>query len=78
MGVQRLPSTPVVPPSHSPLPAALHTPKVVTGSEGGLVAVVQPLSRVRLFVTPRTAARQASLSFTVSPRACSNSCPLSQ
>ena len=30
------------------------------------VAVVQSLSRVRLFVTPWTAARQASLSFTIS------------
>ena len=30
------------------------------------VAVVQLLSRVRLFVTPRTAARQASLSITIS------------
>ena len=29
-------------------------------------AVVQSLSRVRLFETPRTAARQASLSFTIS------------
>ena len=32
-----------------------------------IVAVVQSLSRVQLFVTPRTAARQASLSFTISP-----------
>ena len=38
---------------------------------------VQLLSRVWLFVTPWTAASQASLSFT-SPGACSNSCPLSQ
>ena len=30
------------------------------------VAVVQLLSRVQLFVTPWTAARQASLSFTIS------------
>ena len=30
------------------------------------VVVVQPLSRVRLFVTPWTAARQASLSYTIS------------
>ena len=30
------------------------------------VVVVQPLSRVRLFVTPWTAARQASLSHTIS------------
>ena len=38
--------------------------------------IVQSLSRVRLFVTPWTAALQASLSITNS-RACSNSCPLS-
>ena len=38
--------------------------------------VVQLLSRVWLFVTPWTAARQASLSFTT--WICSNSCPLSQ
>ena len=31
-----------------------------------LVAAVQSLSRVRLFATPRTAAHQASLSFTIS------------
>ena len=37
--------------------------------------VVQLLSHFWLFVTPRTAARQASLSFT-SPGTCSNSCPL--
>ena len=39
--------------------------------------VVQSFSRVRLFATLWTAARQASLSFTISQR-CSNSCPLSQ
>ena len=38
---------------------------------------VQSLSRVWLFVAPRTAARQASLSITIS-RSCSDSCPLSQ
>ena len=32
----------------------------------GLLAVVQSLSRVRLFVTPWTAACQASLSFSIS------------
>ena len=32
-----------------------------------IVAVVQSLSRVQLFATPWTAARQASLSFTISP-----------
>ena len=42
-----------------------------------LIVVVQLLSRVRLFVTPWTAARQASLSFTIS-RSLLNSCPLSQ
>ena len=41
------------------------------------VVVVQSLSCVTLFVTPWTAARQASLSFS-SSRACSNSCPSSQ
>ena len=40
--------------------------------------VVQSLSCVQLFATPWTAAHQASLSFTISPRVCSNSCPLSQ
>ena len=39
------------------------------------VIVVQSLSRVLLFATPWTAARQASLS--LSPTVCSNSCPLS-
>jgi len=42
-----------------------------------LFIVVQSLSCVQLFVTPWTAARQASLSFTVSGVS-SNSCPLSQ
>ena len=41
------------------------------------VAVVQSLSCVWLFVTPWTAAHQASLTFTIS-QICSNSCPLSQ
>ena len=39
------------------------------------VIVVQSLSRVLLFATPWTAARQPSLS--LSRRVCSNSCPLS-
>ena len=39
--------------------------------------VVQSLSCVRLFVTPMTAACQASLP-SPSPRVCSNSCPLNQ
>ena len=38
---------------------------------------VQLLSRIQLFATPWTAARQASLSIT-NPRVCSNSCPSSQ
>ena len=42
-----------------------------------LFSVVQLLNYTQLFVTPRTAARQASLSLP-SPRACSNSCLLSQ
>ena len=42
-----------------------------------IVVVVQSFSHVQLFVTPWTATRQASLSFT-SPKACSNSCPWSQ
>ena len=52
-------------------------------SQGNLVCVytcvssVQSLSRVWLFVTPWSAAHQASLS-TPTPRAYSNSCPLSQ
>ena len=43
----------------------------------GVFFVVKLLSHVQLFVTPWTAACQASLSFT-SPRACSNSCLLSR
>ena len=38
---------------------------------------VQSLSHVRLFVTPWTAARQASLAITTTPKPCSNSCSLS-
>ena len=41
-----------------------------------LVVVVQSLSHVQLFVTPWTAACQASLSF--APGVCSNLCPLSR
>ena len=41
------------------------------------IVVVQLLSHVWLFLTPWTAARQASLSFTISQRVCSDSCPLS-
>ena len=42
-----------------------------------IIVVVQSFSHVQLFVTPWTATRQTSLSFT-SPKACSNSCPWSQ
>ena len=42
-----------------------------------VVVVIQSLSLVQLFVTPWTAARQASLSFTGSS-ICSNSCPFSR
>ena len=42
-----------------------------------VIIVVQSLSCVWLFVTPWSAASQASLSFTIS-WSCSNSCPLSQ
>ena len=41
------------------------------------ISSVQLLSHVQLFATPRTTARQASLSITNS-RTCSNSCPSSQ
>ena len=36
------------------------------GNKNSIAVVVQSLSRVRLFGTPRTAARQTSLSFTIS------------
>ena len=42
-----------------------------------IISSVQSLSYIRLFVTPWTAALQASLSITNSQN-CSNSCPLSQ
>ena len=45
------------------------------GNEISTSQSVQSLSCVQHFVTPWTAARQASLSIT-KPRACSNSCPL--
>ena len=40
------------------------------------VVVLQLLSHILLFMTPWTAAHQASMSFNI-PRVCSNSCPLS-
>ena len=46
-----------------PLPSPLHPCPRCPGS---LIVVVQSLSHVRLLATPRTAACQASLSFTVS------------
>ena len=42
-----------------------------------IAVVLQSLSRIQLFVTPWTAARQASLSSTIT-QSCSNSCTLSQ
>ena len=50
------------------------------GPEGIALAfdLVQLLSHVQLFATPWTVARQACLFSTVSPRVCSNSCPLSR
>ena len=39
---------------------------------------IRLLSHVQLFATRWTAAHQAPLSFTISSRVCSNSCPLSQ
>ena len=50
---------------------------VLTLSTSAVVVVVESLSHARLFVTPWTATRQASLSFTISG-VCSNSCPLRQ
>ena len=47
------------------------------GNEISTSQSVQSLSCVQHFVTPWTAARQASLSIT-KPRACSNSCPLNR
>ena len=44
----------------------MHLGSPLGGSEPLVVVVVQLLSRVQLFVTPWTAARQASLSFTIS------------
>ena len=46
---------------HSP-PSLCHIPTFIHM----LIVVVQPLSHVQLFVTPWTAAHQASLSFTIS------------
>ena len=41
------------------------------------VVIVRSLSHVWFFVTTCTTAHEASLSFTIFPRVCSNSCPLS-
>ena len=43
----------------------------------GVIVAIQ-LNCARLFLIPLTAAHLASLSFILSPRVCSNSCPLSQ
>ena len=51
------------PPSRVPCPPSLAPSKLTTSLK---VAVVQSLSRVRLFVTPRTAAPPASQSITIS------------
>ena len=50
-------------PTHQPLQSQLSPNSAVPVFA---VVVVQALSRVQLFASPRTAARQASLSFTVS------------
>ena len=52
--------------------------KLFTWSEMVAIPLAQSLCRVQLFATLWTAACQAPLSFTVSPRVCSNSCLLSQ
>ena len=51
--------------------------KLSSSSVAKNISSVQSLSHVRLFVIPRTAAHQASLSLPT-PRFYSNSCPLSQ
>ena len=52
---------------NSPLPYNLRQSQFPgTGTRTSFVVVVQSLSHIRLFATPRTAARQASLSFIVS------------
>ena len=58
---------------------SLFQPLVQASGDSLLVwfVVVQSLSHVQCFVTPWTASRQASLSFTIS-RTCPDSCPLSQ
>ena len=43
-----------------------------------VVVVVQSLILAQLFATPWTVAHQASLGLSLSPRICSNTCPLSQ
>ena len=51
--------------------------KQLTGTVDWRAVIVQSLSHIRIFVTPWTAARQASLP-SLSPRVCSYLCPLSQ
>ena len=54
--------------THRSNPSLLHCRQILyhLSHYGSPNSVVQSLSRVRLFVSPRTAARQASLSFTIS------------
>ena len=58
--------TPISPATSTPLPTGrlLFFSNWMKDSLNSIVAVAQVLSRVWLFATPRTAARQASLSFT--------------
>ena len=48
------------------LGAATQTSGCLLGAHSFVLVVVQSLSQARLFATPRTAAHQASLSFTIS------------
>ena len=70
---------PRYPTNHPPAPTALNPESFVNSfyPQCLVLSSVQLLSHVRLFPTPWTATRQASVSITNS-RVCSNSCPLSQ
>ena len=68
-----VPGRTFLPITHLPL---LPTGRRMIQSQDQLCVVAQSLSRVRLFATLWTAARQASVSFTIS-WSWSNSCPLS-
>ena len=50
---------------------------IITGFHILVIVVIQLLSHVQHFATPWTVAHQTSLT-SLSPRVCSNSCPLSQ